>query len=763
MKINLEERYLEEKYLKKTLIQVKKNLNEQQNYYNKFKKELIAIQRQMREDIGTFEFNPWDIDEAIEVLHYEKTIEREAIRYKSSKEQIDKLKKIALSPYFGRIDFQESVEDTKDIYYIGIGNIVDEKTDDFLVIDWRAPVASMFYDCEVGKSNYKSPRALIEGELLLKRQIKIHKGQLKYVIDSNLKINDDLLQEILSDTTDSKMNSIVTSIQKEQNEVIRDKNHRLLIVQGPAGSGKTSIALHRIAFLLYNYQKTIKAKNIIIFSPNAIFNDYISDVLPELGEENMKQITFIDFAEKFIGNNIELEVMSEQMDTFLSSTDPNYYSDRTFSIQYKSSSKFIDLLDMYVNYLENNYIHFEDIYYKQNLIISKHKLYNLLHKEYTYLPLFQRLEKIKNRVFYLIKPYEKERLEEIINMLLNSDVSLTEKGVKVEALNLVKREFEPLKDRLTEKTSLDLIVLYTHLFENKKLLEEINTDLSQDNITNLRKTTLEGLKKDKIHYEDVAPLVYLKLKLNRTSESLDIRHVVIDEAQDYTPLHYKIFKQLFLYSNFTLLGDLNQSINPFMNIGQYEQIASILQQDVSFTTALLTLTKTYRSTSEISNFTKALLLQDIHYDHLERHGLKPQIIQVTKENIHNKLINDIKILQSEGFKSIAILCKTINESLNAFNAIKKNISVHIINHDTIKYPEGIVVIPSYLAKGLEFDAVLIYDGSAKNYCIERDRKLFYTVCTRALHRLYIYFEDNLSSFILDIDQDLYEVEKNTKI
>lgn len=752
MNITNTERIFENKRLKRTLDQISSDLNEQIKYYKKFKEEIFSVQNEMFKEITSTPSELWELSDAVEAWYYQNEIEKDARKIKSSEVICNKLRKMLNSPYFGRIDFKEKNEDKHEIFYIGIGNIVESSTSDFLVLDWRAPIASLFYDYEIGSSEYKSPDSIIKGNLILKRQYKIEKGILQYILNSSLKIDDDILMEILCSNTNDKMKSIVTSIQREQNKIIRDDKHDLMIVQGPAGSGKTSISLHRIAYLLYRYKETIKSKNILVFSPNEVFNDYISNVLPELGEENMQQTTFIEYAKKLLNTSLKLEEMNEQMDLLLSNKDSEKYLSRIRNIKYKTSLEFIDVLNNYITFLVNESIIFNDIYYNDNLIISKEDLQNMLIEKLSFQPFFTRLKMIRSRVLYLLKPYEKKRSKEVYEEFKTEEPYDIEESLREKTHNKVKAEFGPIKDKIKFITTKKLLDVYFDLFKNKDLFNKINNNLLPDYFTEIKNETLECLKTNTIKYEDIAPIIYLKIVLEGNPISSSIKHIVIDEAQDYTPLQYSILKLLFDKSKFTLLGDLNQSINPLINIGNFKKISKIFNVSNS---AILELNKSYRSTKEITSFTRALLDNNLRWEYIEREGIKPVINKISIQQKLNRVLCDIDKLKNEGYKSIAIICKTEHEAKSVFQDLKNHINISILTNDDFKYPKGIVVLPSYLSKGLEFDAVLVYSCNDTDYYLEDERKLLYTVCTRALHRLYLYYNEELSPFLKSIDNNLY--------
>lgn len=561
----------ENQWLQEVLKEVKKQFDEKHNFKEKFRKETLETQKQLWEDVGSVSVTN-GLDQIVDFMEFITAMKIQKRRHEFTRKLEEKYEKMLLSPYFSRIDFTEEGKEMPEKYYIGISNLINDDFD-FLVYDWRAPISSMFYDYEVGKAGYTCPEGLINGNLTLKRQYKINNGKLEYMFDSNIKIDDEMLQDILAKSSDSKMKAIVTTIQREQNQIIRNEEYKNLIVQGPAGSGKTSVALHRIAYLLYKHREKILPQNILIFSPNNIFNDYISDVLPQLGEDNMSQTTFKEYMHKALGNEIIKEEYCEMMEYILDSKKEDIYKERVKSIKFKSSKQFISILKEYVNYLESVNRKFRDIVFKDNLIISAKEIEELFFMDYRNMPLKRRLEKLRERILYLLEPYEKGRMGEVTKDIKEYDNYVDDEEIIKQSKSIVKNEIEKIHSEIYEMTEFNIIDIYKKLFENIEYFSKIsNIEYDKEDINEVKIYTLEMLKYKKINYEDQHVLLYLKGALGDILKISEIKYVIIDEAQDYTPLQYEILYNLFRNANITILGDLNQSINPFMNLGNYENI-----------------------------------------------------------------------------------------------------------------------------------------------------------------------------------------------
>ena len=736
---------LENEWLQAVLKEVRKQLNEKRDFKEKFKNNALETQRELWQDIGSVSITN-GLEQIVDFMVFINNMKMQKRNHELTRKLQEKYEKMLLSPYFGRIDFLEKGEDKVEKCYIGVSNLINDNYD-FLIYDWRAPISSMFYDYEIGEASYECPEGIIDGKLTLKRQYKINNGEIEYMLDSNLKIDDEMLQDILSKSTDSKMKAIVTTIQREQNKVIRNEEYKNLIVQGPAGSGKTSVALHRIAYLLYKHRDKITPKNIVIFSPNEIFNDYISNVLPELGEDNMCQTTFKEYMHKSLGSGFMKEGYCEMMEYILGSKKEATYQKRINNIKFKSSMEFIDMLKQYVTYVEKMDRNFKDIIFRDRLLISCKDLQELFFKDYIQLPLKRRLQKIRERILFLIEPYEKHRVEEVASELRDSGSYIDKVEIMEHSIAIVKGEMKGIYYEIDRVTGFDLLDIYKKLFENLELFSKsLNTEYCEKEIDEIKNYTLENLKAKKLNYEDQPPLLYLKSTFGDLPKTSEIKYVIVDEAQDYTPLQYEIFYQLFNHANITMLGDLNQSINPFMSLGDYNNIYHIFQGD---NTCIINLTKSYRSTMEITMFSRRLLNRETMDECVERSGDEPLLVGFPNEGvIKERLIEDIKMYKEKGYKSIGIITRTVKEAGEVYSFLKDKVHVKAIMKDDDEYVSDTLVIPAYLAKGLEFDVVIIYNAGNENYCCEEERLLLYTACTRALHILCIYYSGKITSLLL---------------
>ncbi len=695
-------------YLNQTIDFLKENLKKDQAAIANQRTNLIASRREMWEKAPR---SANDFDKIPEMNQYLAEITYQTQNYERITERIKKYTQMLDTPYFGRFDFKEDKQPDTEKIYIGLYTLMNMDDLSIFVYDWRSPIAGMYYQWEVGRGSYLAPEGTISGEISLKRQYKIEKGKLAYFFDSNIQIKDHILREALSSNTTPTMRHIVETIQKEQDLIIRDTHHQLLIVQGVAGSGKTSIALHRIAFLLYTgMDSKLSSNHIMIISPNRIFSEYISSVLPQLGEDNVAQMTFGELASGYLGTTLTIESRDQMLESLILLHKHHNLSANTKRLAFKGSLIFKEILDRLVSYYEKEFISFEDVYYHQQLIQSKEQLRDYLLNDQTTLPLAKKLRRIKNIIMGDIY----EEIEK--NPFYDSDYD---------------PELQQVKHQIEKFTQIDCLALYKLLFQQENLFETLARDLPLDDDTDsLITATKQELHSDYISYEDCAGILYLQLVLEGANDFEHIKHIVIDEAQDYYPLHYEIFKLLFNHTNFTVLGDINQTLERQVTQTFYDHVVNILAKKSSHK---LSLNKGYRSSYEINEFSHHIIgNRSKDFESFSRHGSKPKVVQGDSlEHLHQLMMKDINAYQSQGYESVAVICKTNQEA----NKLKEDL------------PHGTLIVPAYMAKGLEFDAVLIYNVSKDHYSSHLDQKLLHIASTRALHQLSLYYVGEKSIFL----------------
>lgn len=672
------------------------------------------------------------------------------------------LQQMKNNPYFGRIDFSEEHNSSAacpEKIYIGIAGLTDKESYELLIYDWRTPLAGMFYDFSRGPAFYSCPEGTIHGYISLKRQYKVIGGTMKYMFDSDLIIEDEVLQEVLSKTADEKMHTIVSSIQREQNQVIRNKDDQFVFVEGPAGSGKTSIALHRIAFLLYQHRETINSGNILILSPNSIFSDYISHVLPEIGEENVPHTTFHSLISDFAANySLSTETRNEHLEALFTvnyNDSSNKSIDRITNIRFKTSNDFNHMLEQYLRYIDHNLLlTYPPILFRDQIVFSQAD-WQLYNDRLSYLPLIRRLTKIKELISSRLRPLIHQMRKQKTKEITDKAEEVNEKTIRALARIAAKKEFASVIAEIQQLTVIDPLDYYRRLFDLDDLFYRFyDGTLGKSQCQLIRDYTLAYLQYGRIPYEDSSAVLYFYWKLHGFPFQPAIKYLVIDEAQDYTALQFKILATLFPNCSWTVLGDPAQSLHPYIQTINFPEAARLMGLDKP---ALFRLTKSYRSTSEIQLFCQSLLPNDYYQvDHIQRSGPKPQVIKAA--NWKSFVIQTVSLLQDiqiQPWQTIAVICKTAQQCSVIHQEIVGSVDVKLITHDDNTFPQGIIIIPSYLAKGLEFDIVLVLHTDTENYRQEADRNILYTVCTRAMHRLYLLHYKELSNIILSIDPQLY--------
>lgn len=601
-----------------------------------------------------------------------------------------RLTKILAIPYFGRIDFLEKKENSKVMpIYIGIHTFYDPESRATLIHDWRAPVSSMFYDHELGEAGYRSPSGEIKGVISLKRQYRIRGGKMEFMIESALTVHDDILQKELSSNVDDKMKNIVATIQREQNQIIRNEDIRTLIIQGVAGSGKTSIALHRIAYLLYTFRDSISSKDILIISPNKVFSDYISNVLPELGEETVPETSMEQILSGVLEHKYKYQTYFGLVNELLEKPSSSLI-DR---IAYKASFGFISELDKFILHIENTYFKAADVKLTKYITIPA-PFIEEQYLRFNRYPIRRRFDAMADYMLDMLK--------------IQYAFTVTTAG-----RNLLKKEI-----RLMFAGNNDIQV-YKDFFKWT----------NNPGMFKMRKGhTLE--------YSDLAPLAYLHLALEGNgNQPFRVKHLLIDEMQDYSPIQYKVIQKLFPCRK-TVLGDAGQSVNPYGS-----STAETIQKSLT-ASEIMKLCKSYRSTFEITDFAQKIH-PNAELEPVARHGEKPQILQFGSavEELSG-IMGLISTYRKSGYKSLGIICKTEQQAREMADVLKSYANdISFLSSQSSAFVQGIVIISAHMAKGLEFDEVIIPQTDERNYRSEIDKSMLYVAVTRAMHRLTLTFHE----------------------
>ncbi|WP_090794378.1 RNA polymerase recycling motor HelD [Paenibacillus sp. GP183] len=769
--------------------------------------QVVDIRKRFWEEVTVNTSTDEDFEETFYSIKQQEAVLSERERsHQQRMKRWKSMKRLLPSPYFGRIDFQEDGLSFSEQIYIGVSSFDDADGMSFLVYDWRTPVASMYYDYSPGASAYETPGGQITGTMMLKRQYQIRDGQLQNVFDTSLTIGDELLQQVLGKSADTQMKSIVATIQKEQNAIIRNDKSRMLIVQGAAGSGKTSAALQRAAYLLYKHRDRLKADQIVLFSPNPMFNSYVSTVLPELGEENMQQTTFQEYLAYWLGSTLRLEDPFEQIEYVMTSKFSQGYEARMSGMQYKASEAFLQALQSYALWLGKEGMLFRSIRFRDRELITAEQmklqfysyessirlanrvillrewllrqLSSLERKEQEALWVQDELDYLDNEQYteaysVLLKKYQREeavfdftkQYVEVYGEFRGKEqgeenvFDFAEQEEELLRRMVVKERFKPLRRDVKRLMFIDAIGLYDQLFGDDDAFRKMTNETEMpERWPEICMQTKEKLSRLELFYEDAAPFLCLKELVESARTNTEVRHLFVDEGQDYSPFQFVFLKQLFPRAKMSVFGDFAQAIFPQTTI-LHEADSPLIRLYGEGETSLIRLVRSYRSTREIVEFTKSLLPSG-EIVPFERSGRKPYLSKVgSGEKRAARIIEDLAALKAEGFDSIAVITKTAAESREAYEALTTQgcESLRLITKETLTFEKGTLVIPAYLAKGVEFDAVLIYDASSRTYRWESERKLFYTACTRAMHRLLLYSTGEWTLFIQTLDMSLYEV------
>lgn len=631
----------------------------------------------------------WENYTEMDQYGYEDYDNQQALLHQvNSNEEKAKLKrrfeKMQDSPFFGRVDFCFEDEDKAEPFYIGIGNFAERAGMTPLVYDWRAPVSGLFYDYDKGPASYEAPSGTISGEIAAKWQYKIRNGRMVYGFESDVKIDDEILKQELGNSGDAQLKSIVRTIQKEQNEIIRNTKDRILVIQGAAGSGKTSIALHRIAYLLYHDRKNLRSSNILILSPNSVFADYISHILPELGEENIREMSFDLFAYRELKDTAsDCEDRYDHLERMMKFPDKK--ADERF--HWKQSKEFVGEVEGFLAVEEDSLMEFRDIEFR-GMKLSEKEVIHLFYDKFYDTPILKRMDAVME---YFVDSYE----------------TLRGRDIEEEDRDLLQKKF----DRMY--VTKDIYTLYNRLLEF----------CGQEKLSDI------PFERRKIPYEDVFPMLYLKYRLTGESAHKNIKHLVIDEMQDYSYLQYVILQRLF-ECRMTILGDRAQTLDK-----EQQDVLRFLPQIFGRGIRTVIMNKSYRNTWEIASYAgKISGITDIEL--LERHGKEvEEKIFASEEELLSEIEKKLNV-GTQGFETAAVITMTEEEAFDISRLLQsRGLEVSYVDRDSSAFRKGLTVTTFYLAKGLEFDQVFAVREREDNpLSMQAD----YICATRALHELYVY-------------------------
>lgn len=652
-------------------------------------KELDEIIQEVRKDIEGMNEYYWENYTEMDEYGYENYDNQQALLTQVGANQENlktkhRLKRMLNDPFFGSVDFVYAGEDEPETFYIGIGNFAEQHGNVPLIYDWRAPVSGLFYDYDKGSASYEAPAGVMNGEIISKWQYKIRGGRMLYEFESDVKVDDDILKQELGTNSDTKLKNIVHTIQREQNAIIRNTKDRILAIQGVAGSGKTSVALHRIAYLLYHDRERLNSSNVLILSPNSVFSDYISHILPELGEENIKEMSFDLFAYRELkGIACDCEDRYHQIEKRIAGS--SCVGEERF--RWKQSEEFVTAVEGFLIELEDRLIDFRDVEYK-GFKKTAGDILDFFYNRFMDIPVLSRMEAVME---YYIDEYE----------------TLYGRNIQEEERECIREKFESMY------VTMDVCVIYNWLLEEYgwPVLPEVSAE----------ERVLE--------YEDVYPVLYLMYRLRPASRRTNIRHLVIDEMQDYSYLQYVILKQLF-DCNMTILGDKAQTVDDKM-----QDVLTFLPKIFGRQVHCITMNKSYRNTAQIAEYAQKIS-QVTEIEYVSRHGKEVEEWKCRNNSeAYEKILGVVK-LGAGGYETAAVLTMTEAEALEAYDYLKKRRKdVSYIDRDSSRFRKGITVTTFYLAKGLEFDQVFVMNGDEENSFWKQYQ---YICATRALHELYVW-------------------------
>ncbi|MBQ8299002.1 MAG: AAA family ATPase [Clostridia bacterium] len=690
-------------------------------------------------------------------------------------QRIKNLKMVRQKPYFARVDFVEDGEEKRDAFYLGKVMVTDHDTLEQIVIDWRAPIADLYYEGRLGEATYKCPAGEIKGEIKLKRQYFFDDKGLADVMDIDITTNDEMLQPFLSANSDTRLKNIISTIQAEQNRIIRSDMWQPLVVQGVAGSGKTTIALHRIAYLIYNYDKNFFPEEFLIIAPNKFFLNYISNVLPDLGVDRVGQSTYEEIAFEVIGSKFEIEEPNEKLARIINNNKSEKEEKACKIIEeasiFKSSIRYKNVIDDYIYEIEKRMLPEDDFRIGKYIFMTKQEIAHLYYREYGNLPICRRIEEIskhlKNSVTMrngvIIKDIEEDRDYKVAKIKQEED----NEQIRLAMIRDVYDEADQMKKTVTK----DVQKYVQKFFSNQKVLEPIkyyrefidyyleefaSQRIPKEQIAYIKNSFDKSQRTGKIEMEDIAPLMYLKYMIHGVKTKFDLKHIVIDEAQDFSEFQFYIFKKIVKSNSLTILGDLSQGIYYYRGTQNWQKTMSTVF-GVDNEPQYLTLKKTYRTTEEIMNVANQIIshitdkLNCALGEPVMKNGEPVTIKEFgTEQEMYETIKERIKKLKSRNLKNIALIGKTVDdckEIANAMSDFNEN-EIHIISDKDSEYNGGISIVPSYLSKGLEFDAVIVTNADVHNYTdSEVDTKLLYVCATRAMNTLDIYHVEPLTCLL----------------
>jgi len=761
MTINREETLIEEMKFSSTKEWIEEQVLKTEKKCEEYETKVATLKKSSR---GTFS------TELILAQNIQDFANKDLHKYNESKD----------NPYFARIDFKEKIRDVES-FYIGKFGLIDEVKNEEVVIDWRAPLANLYYSGTFGAASYTAPMGEIQGELLLKRKFQVKDGKIVNIFDEGVnelivpvsedgeELVDEFLKINLEENMSKKLKDVVNTIQREQNEIIRAYKNKPIIIQGSAGSGKTTVALHRLAYLVYTYGDEMNNRNILVVAPNQLFLDYISDILPNLGVSNVKQSTFEELCSTILNIKYKIITKDKKLAHIMECKDEEKIKYITASSKIKGTMTYKTIMDRFIKYLERKSSEVEDILVDEYILFSSKEIKRLYIKDLENLPINKRKdeiskyfkgklksrieeikEKIENVYFFKIKDIkdrkdisEEDKRKEIIKTYDERDKLIGELKTKCS---------KALKEFFGNWKKISVVDSYINLYNDEEAFSYVTDNCLPKKLADyMRDEINNNLATKNIDCDDLTALTYLQLKLEGVVGENYI-HTVIDEAQDYSLMQFNVLKEISKNNSMTIVGDLGQGIYNYKGINSWESlIEKVFSEDATY----ITLSQSYRSTVEIIEFTNRVLeKQELNIKPalpILRHGDEPRVINAKEQEEIRVIDSLLEEIYSKNKKTVSIICKTYKECKELHKRLKKESQYkwELIEENQSKLDIDNLIIPSYMTKGLEFDATIVYNCNEDMYRNEvLDKKLLYVALTRALHLQYVMYRGALSSLLV---------------
>lgn len=761
MTINREETLKEEMKFSSTKEWIEKQLLNTEKKCEEYEKKVATLKKSSR---GTFS------TELILAQNIQDFANKDLHKYSESKD----------NPYFARINFKEKIREMES-FYIGKFGLIDEVNNEEVVIDWRAPLANLYYSGTFGAASYTAPMGEVQGELLLKRKFQVKDGKIVNIFDEGVnelivpvsedgeELVDEFLKINLEENMSKKLKDVVNTIQREQNEIIRAYKNKPIIIQGSAGSGKTTVALHRLAYLVYTYGDEMNNRNILVVAPNQLFLDYISDILPNLGVSNVKQSTFEELCSAILNIKYKIITKDKKLAHIMECKDEEEIKYITASSKIKGTMTYKTIMDRFIKYLERKSSEVEDILVDEYILFSAKEIKRLYIKDLENLPINKRKDeinkyfkgKLKNRIEEIKEKIENIYFFKIKDIKDRKDISEEDKRKEIiktyderdEVIGGLKTKgSKALKEFFGNWKKISVVDSYINLYNDEEAFSSVTDScLPKKLVDYMRDEINKNIATKNIDCDDLTALTYLQLKLEGVVGENYI-HTVIDEAQDYSLMQFNVLKEISKNNSMTIVGDLGQGIYNYKGINSWESlIEKVFSEDATY----ITLSQSYRSTVEIIEFANRVLeKQELNIKPalpILRHGDEPRVINA-KEDEEIRVIDALlEEIYSKYKKTVAIICKTYTECKELHKRLKKESKYkwELIEESQSKLDIDNLIIPSYMTKGLEFDATIVYNCNEDMYRNEvLDKKLLYVALTRALHLQYVMYKESLSSLLV---------------